>query len=251
MPLPKEFRKYIPGTYVKKRPASSDLAEQYIVEWGKKRYEKKGPSAPQEIIPPTVCFSSRIGVGALEVAELLASKTVYKVVDKEIIEHIAKKGRLSEKTVAIFDERYPGKLNEFLHMAFGEKSFIHSDYTRHLFRTVLAVAGLGPTIILGRGAHFLLPRETVLAVRFIASMDHRFKQFMKISGIEPKDLKKKLEQLDREQDDFWKKVYGRTWHDTKYFDLMINFDLFPDPQWAAELVALAFRKKFGVEMENV
>ena len=251
MTLDKKSVKHTPVTYIKRGIAASDLAEQYILEWEKKLSETKKAHKKQGMIPPTICFSRRIGVGALEVADLLAAKTRYRVFDKRIIEFMAKECKLSEKTVAVFDEHYPGKLNEFLSMAFGEKSFIQSDYSRCLFRVVLAIAGLGPAIFVGRGAHLLLPRDRVLSFRFTASMNHRSERAMKLLNIKKEDIRKKLEQFDKEQNNFCLKVYGKSWDDTEHFDLMINFDRFSDPQWACEIVELAFRQRFGIDIKNV
>ena len=65
---------YVPGTYAKKRPEAVKVAAQYAREWEARRHkllQKKG--LPTEI-PPCICFSRKIGVGALEVADILARK---------------------------------------------------------------------------------------------------------------------------------------------------------------------------------
>jgi len=238
--------KYLPGTYVKTRPDAAELAENYIREWEEKRLEVK-KEQPSPEMPPTICFSRKIGVGALEIADILAEKTGYQVVDREILEHIANQAKLSEKTVALFDERYPGEIGELLSLAFREKAFIKSDYTRHLFSTILSIAGLGPTIFVGRGVHMLLPRERVLAVRFIASKEHRIKRLAEIMDIDEKEVEAKIDEMDREQKDFFKKVYGKKDASAYEFDLVINCDFITDPKWAAEIVAHAFKEKFGPE----
>ena len=51
---------------------------------------------PSEI-PPAICFSRKIGGGALEIADLLAEKINYRVVDRELLEHIAQDKDLSSK----------------------------------------------------------------------------------------------------------------------------------------------------------
>ena len=238
--------KYVPGTYVKTRPDAAELAENYIREWEDKRLEVM-KEQPRPEMPPTICFSRKMGVGALEIADILAEKTGYRVVDREILEHIANRAKLSEKTVALFDERYPGEIGELLSLAFREKAFIKSDYTRHLFRTIFSIAGLGPTIFVGRGVHMLLPRERVLAVRLIASREQRVKRLSEIMGADEKEVEKKLEEMDREQRDFFKKIYEKKDASPYEFDLVINCDYICDPKWVAEIVELAFRKKFGSE----
>ncbi|MDY7038288.1 MAG: cytidylate kinase family protein, partial [Thermodesulfobacteriota bacterium] len=113
--------KYVPGTYAKSRPGAAELADRCIREWDRRRLETKEKVSSDEM-PPTICFSRKIGVGALEIADILAEKIGYMVIDREILEHIAREAKLGERTVQLFDERYPGEIREFLSMAFGEKS---------------------------------------------------------------------------------------------------------------------------------
>ena len=240
--------KYLPGMYWEKRLRVGDRAGQYIREWEKERIEKKKTETAR--LSPSICFSRNIGVGALEIADILAAKIGYRVVDRELLEHITSKTDLNEKTIALFDERYPGKLDEFLSFLLGKKSFISSDYTRQLFRAVLSIDGLGPTLFLGRGAHLILPRERVLAVRFISSEEHRIKRLARILEVKEKDAEKELGQIDKEQRDFFKKVFDRKDASPYEFDMVINCDYIKEPQWAAEIVRQAFEKKFASEIRE-
>ena len=245
---------YVPGIYAKKRAGSAELADRFIKEWDKRWVQTRKPEGPHTFAP-VICFSRKIGVGALEVADILAEKRGYHVIDREIIEHIADQAKLSESTVSFFDERYPGLLGEFLAMAFGEKSFIESDYSRNLFKVVYSIAGLqarfGTTIFVGRGIHLLLPRERVLAVRMISSMEHRVKRLAGMLGVNIEEAINKLEQIDKEQRDFFKRVYGKKDASPYEFDLIINFDYFTEPKWIAEIVDKAFQIKFKDEMPEV
>jgi cytidylate kinase len=233
---------YIPGAYTPSRASAKELADRYIREWDERRIKAKKP-LPKKA--PAICFSRKIGVGALEIADILSEKIGYRVVDREILEHIAGQADLSEKTVELFDERYRGKLNEFLALAFGEKSFIESDYSRNLFGAVYAISGLDPTIFVGRGVHLLLPMEETLSVRFICAREKRGQRVAKILKVSEKEAYRKLDQRDKEQRDFFKKVYGKRDASPYEFDLVINCDRIPHPQGAAEIVASALKEKFG------
>jgi cytidylate kinase len=240
--------RYVPGTYKTKRSGAGELADRYIREWDEKRHRAAKIEEKAEI-PVSICFSRKIGVGALEVAVILAKEIGYRLVDREILEHIAGEAKLSEKTVRLFDERYPGRLKEFLSFAFGPKAFIESDYARRLFRAVVSIAGLGPTIFVGRGVHLLLPRDRVLAVRFICSKEHRIKRVARILGTGEKEAEVELDRVDREQKDFFKKVYRKKDASPYEFDLVINYDHISNPQWAAEIVAVALKQKFEFRTE--
>jgi cytidylate kinase len=239
--------KYIPGMYEKKRPTGSQLADKYFRDLDQKWIEKKKKEKRPAIFP-TICFSRKIGVGALEIADILAKKINYNVVDRGLLMHIAQEAKLSEKTVSYFDERYPGVLNEFVKLLFGEKSFIKSDYSRHLANVVLSIAGLEPTIFVGRGTHLILPRDRVLAVRCICSDEHRIKRLSRILNVEKKEAASKLPQLDKEQSEFFKKIFDKKMAVPYEFDLVINCDYIKNTRDAAEIVELAFKKKFAEEL---
>lgn len=236
--------KFVPGTYVKTRPSAAQMADQYVSEWEEKRLKKKDAEALTKM-PPSICFSRKIGVGALEIADILAEEIGYRVVDRELLEIISQQAKLSEKTVTVFDERYPGKMSEFLYLAFGEKAFIKSDYARQLFRAVYAISALQPTIFVGRGTHLLLTRENLMAVRLICSRETRVKRLAGILKADEAEVDGQIDQIDKEQADFFRKVYGKKDASAYEFDLVINCDYIKEPGWAASIIKEALLKRFG------
>ena len=104
-----------------------------------------------------------------------------------------------------------------------------------------------PTIFVGRGAHLLLPRDRTLAVRCICSRENRVKRLAWILKVEEGEVDGKLDQIDREQAEFFKRVYGKKDAAPYEFDLVINCDYITKPQWAAAIVKQAFIEKFGPE----
>jgi hypothetical protein len=236
--------RHVPGTYVKQKPDAAEMAHQLISRLERERFEERKEKVPREM-PATICFSRKIGVGARDIADILAKRIGYRVFDREIVEHIANEGRLSEKTVTIFDERYPGRLNEFLSMAFGEKAFVRSDYARQLLSALFSMAFLSPAIFVGRGAHLVLPRERTLAVWFIGSKAYRATRMAALLNIQEKEAEGRLDQIDKEQRDFFNRVFGIKEVSADQFDLVINCDYFQDPESAADIVQNAFQIKFG------
>lgn len=235
---------YLPGTYVQKRPGAAQMAHQYIREWEQKRLKTKERRSFSAEMAPAICFSRKIGVGALEVADILAKKIKFRVADREILETIANDKKVAAKTVAFFDECYPGKMVELTKMLFGEKSFIMSDYLRNIISAIFAMAEMGSTIFVGRGAHLFLPRNRVMAVRFVCSDEHRLTRFSQILNVDAKQAAAILKKKDKEQREFFKKAFGRKEASPYEFDLVINFDYIKSPAAAAAVVATAFKQKF-------
>ena len=184
--------KYRPGDYGATRPDPVLFTDRCIKEWTDRKTARDREKDALFGLPPSICLSRKLGVGALEVADLLAAKTGFRVADREILDLMAKQANLRERTVELFDEKYPGKMNDFLAYVFGEKSFTESDYTKHLFKAVLSMAGLGSTIFVGRGTHLILPRDRVLAVRFICSDQTRIKRLARVLKIGEEEVAKAL-----------------------------------------------------------
>ncbi|MFV9645910.1 MAG: AAA family ATPase, partial [Desulfobacterales bacterium] len=180
-----------------------------------------------------------------------AEKIGCRVIDREILEYIANEGRLGREAVALFDESYPGKLGEFLSMLVDKKAFIESDYSRRLIKTIILIANFEHTIFVGRGTHLVLPRERVLAVRFVCSREYRMKRLAEVLNVPGGDVGKKLDELDKDQNAFFKKVYGKKDALAYEFDMMIDLDYIRQPKSAANIVAQAFKEKFGAEAEKI
>ncbi len=237
---------YRPGFYGKKRQSPDQWVDNYFKKWAQKEARKKQDTAKPKHYR-SICFSRQIGVGALEIADLLAQTIHYRVVDREIMEHMAEDANLAVKLIELFDERYPGRISEWLAMITREKTFIKSDYARQLAKTVTALASSEPTIFVGRGTHFILPRDLVLSVRIICSRKYRIDRLADLLGIDEPEAEKHLDRCDREQEQFFKTVFQKEETSFDGFDLVINRDYFKDAVHVAKIVACAFEQKFGSE----
>ena len=240
----KSGAQYIPGFYGQTRPNKMDLVDSHFAEWEKSRRESQ--KRKDKVLPPCICISRKIGVGALEIADIIHNKTGFWVVDREIISAIAESADLSEKTVKIFDERYPGGVENFVSMLFRQKSFVQSDYLSQMAKAVNAISANGPIIFVGRGAHLVLPRERVLAVRLISSDEYRIKRLGGILSFDEseKGIRKNLSSVDKEQAQYFQKNFNKKTADPYEFDLVINRDFFGSAANAAGLIENAFNYKF-------
>ncbi|RZB38506.1 MAG: hypothetical protein SRB2_00254 [Desulfobacteraceae bacterium Eth-SRB2] len=240
---------YFPGIYAHKKPGAAELADRYVRKWNKEQKKMETEDIQPSKLLPIICLSRIIGVGAVEIADILAKKIGYRVVDRQILEHITNEIRLSNITTASFDRRYPEKISEYLSRLFNEKPFPDNEYNRHLFATMFAIAGLGPTIFIGWGTHLVLPRNRVMGVRLVCSKEYRTKRWATLLKVGEQEIQKKLEELNLKQSYFYKKVYNLEKVSSQEFDLIINCDYVKEPEWAAEIILVNFKKKFASEIQ--
>jgi cytidylate kinase len=198
-------------------------------------------------IHPAICFSRNIGVGALALAEILGEKLELRVVDREIIDHIGKTTQLSSKSIATFDERYPGKLKELMCKILGDREFDMTEYARHLFYVAFFLSHLESTIFVGRGIHLMLPRKRIFAVRCVSSMHRRVDNLSKSLDIGKKKAERILEQADKEQREFFLKTHGMDMAHAAEFDMVLNLDCIDNLKIAADAIATLFYAKFPIK----
>lgn len=245
MTAPLQNKMYTPGYYGKKRRGSADWTNGYIKKWNKDEADKKKDMKKPSAIY-SICLSRQIGVGALEIADTLSEIIDYRVVDREILEHMSQDTHLTEKLIEFYDERYPGKMSELFSMLISEKTFIKSDYARQLVKTITALANTEPTIFVGRGTHLILPRNTALSVRLICSREYRVDRIANMMDISKSEAQRQLDAIDIEQGEFFKAVFGNKGTTPDEFDLVINRDYIKGSLQAAQIVTTAFEQKFGL-----
>jgi cytidylate kinase len=75
-------------------------------------------------------------------------------------------------------------------------------------------------------------------------MEFRIRRVADILGVSEDAAKKELDEADKEQRRFFKKVFGKKDAPPDEFDLIINCDFLHQPTWAADVIHQAFVSKF-------
>jgi cytidylate kinase len=130
---------------------------------------------PAPILPlaPSIAISREVGARGTDIARRLAAKLGWTVYDNEVLGYSAQdpfayEGLLAElpaEAGAWIDERM-----RWLH----EHGLAANDPTfERVSRLILAIGAKGEALFVGRGAGFLLPRETTLHVRLTAPLADR------------------------------------------------------------------------------
>ena len=81
-------------------------------------------------------------------------------------------------------------------------------------------------VIVGRGANFILPRQSCLRVRLIASLERRIDNVSTIFEVEPKVAKRRILRRDGKRKAFVKHYFHKDITDSQHYDLVLNMDQF-------------------------
>jgi len=196
------------------------LVDEQLSKWHTKRIAAAKETA-EEKPKPVLAMSIDPGSGGVEIAKRLAPLLGMDILGSEIIQWIAESARMSEKVVGTLDEKETSKLNSWLDSLFGEH-FSPDDYFLHLTRVVGTVGKHGNAILLGRGAQYILPRETTFRVRIIAPLDIRIEKAMKTTGQSRQDAEEFVLKMENARRSFVRQYFQRDVTDPLSYDLVVN-----------------------------
>ena len=135
------------------------------------------------------------------------------------------------------DENSQGVVDALISDLFGQ---VAKHTYLHLLPKAIFVIAQNDAVIIGRGAHLLLPHS--FRVRIKASFETRVKNMMTFEHLDRKAAEQRIKENDRQRDAFMKdlakKLNIKNYHDE--FDLGINTDRF-DIAEATEIIVHAFR----------
>ena len=123
---------------------------------------KKGKAATP--IKPLVTISRQLGAGGEKTAVLLAQRLGVGLFDKELLKQIVKEAKGDKHLLEQLDERVTSLVDNLVHAFFSKKSTNKDTYFRYMAKVILNIGPAGGVIV-GRGAHILLPEGRVLRVR--------------------------------------------------------------------------------------
>ncbi|MFO0908267.1 MAG: cytidylate kinase-like family protein [Isosphaeraceae bacterium] len=171
-----------------------------------------------------VCISREAGAGAGSIARLVGTRLGWRVYDHEILEAIAQRMEMPTDEVRAFDELAPSVVQDWILPLREEHYAPQEAYLDHLAKLVAAIARSGESVIVGRGAGFMLPREETLMVRVVAPLRARADRLAERMGVSFRTARRAAQDLDRRRTHFERTMYRVDSNDPHNYDLVLDSD---------------------------
>jgi cytidylate kinase len=180
-----------------------------------------------------VTISREYGAGGGRLAEALAARLGWQLLDRTIVEQVAASAHVDPELVTRYDERPDTWLHTLAKNVFSYGALEGINVPPEMVdaeslaartrRVVEQAAAMGDCIIVGRGSQCALAgRPGVLHVFVFAPAEERIRRARErgLTGDLPA-----LIAVDRERSDFTRTLYGRDWRDPQLYHLMLNSTL--------------------------
>ncbi|MEX0642140.1 MAG: cytidylate kinase-like family protein [Pirellulales bacterium] len=208
----------------------SEVAERQMRNWAltlqtQQRLAEEGEVVPvPQLIRPYLAISREAGVDAGDLAQEVAAKCGWKVLDRELLDFMAEHDHLSRLALEFVDERAVSWFHEMFGKWLDEQLVSQAEYVARLGRLVLLAAQHESTIFVGRGAQFMLPRDRGLAIRIIAPQKDRIRHVMKKRQCSERDAKKFVDETDHGRAQFVQRYFHRDVTDPHQYDVVVNLE---------------------------
>ena len=218
------------------------LVDEQLSKWRTQRSAHEKAMA-EEKPKPVLTMSIDPGSGGVEIAKRLAPLLGMDLLGSEIIQRIAESAEKSEEAVHSLDEKETSKLNSWLTSLFASQHLTPDEYLRHLTRVIGTVGKLGNAILMGRGAQYILPRETTFRVRIIAPLDVRIEKASRTTGTTRKDAEDFVLKMEYDRRSFVEQYFHRDVTNPLDYDLVVNTENLSIDA-AVSIIQTAIKAKF-------
>ena len=164
---------------------------------------------------PIITISRQMGTGAYKIAQDVAKKLRYTLVDGQKIAEVAAKYGLKQEVLERVDEKPP------VYRTVDDRLQAANLNTIELI--LLDFARKGNVVIYGRGGQDLLQgMGNVLRLRFVAPFEDRVEHFAEREWIDPDLARELIRKCDHQRGGFIHFYFNRDWNDPLGYDLHFN-----------------------------
>lgn len=192
---------------------------------------------------PMITISRQRGSGGTLIAERLAQRFNYTLLDRDIIDRICATSGYKRRIVESLDEHSRSQMEMLFESILTGKSIDLGDYARHLLEIIFSVSRLGGVIVVGRAANFIIGGSRGFHLRVIASPATRIANLIEREKLTTDQARHEVESTDRQRVEFVRQLVGKSIDDPAHYDLVLNMD-WVSLETAVNLIANAAMDKF-------
>lgn len=200
------------------RRSIEKIVDDQVLQWNRFKSEVKDVRGAISVIT----ISRESGSGGTVLAEKLAKELDFDLFHRDIIQDMAESAKISTRIVETLDEKGLSVLEDSIAAMIRDRHLWPDQFLRHLMKVVGTIGKHGRAVIVGRGAHFILPQDENLKVRVIAPLAMRIRNVAHELDIAESEAQKIILKKDSDRRSFSRKYFYADVTDPQNYDMVIN-----------------------------
>ncbi|MFC1852447.1 AAA family ATPase [candidate division CSSED10-310 bacterium] len=234
------------------RKSVQKIVDEQIQQWiaSVSQFEKKKlpEEKPKQPFFPSIAISRQRGSGGWLIGKKVAEVLDFKLFDSTILNEVAKDLKISRKVLDTVDEQVVTKMELWINRLFRNKFIEPSDFQHHLVQAVLSIAEHGRSVLIGRGAHAIIPAEKSFRIRFVAPLEIRVSNISRELNLTEDEARLDVIQKSRDRDVFLKQNFDINVNDAQNFDIVINTEYFTIED-VTRLISDTYQRRYNYSID--
>ncbi len=210
------------------------------------RAEDPPSKAHPAALGPFVTISRQAGSGGSAIARRLSDDLGWSMLDRELVENLARALELDPRRLELVDETRTDWLRDTIFNLLDSRLVLQDSFVALLGRVMMLAARRGRVILVGRAGHLLLPDSGGLRVRIVAPRSWRVRRYAESEGLDEVAAAKRVDDLDAAREEFVRRHFRVGPADLPVFDLVLDAASLGEAG-AASLIRRALEFKLGSE----
>ncbi|MCA9102813.1 MAG: cytidylate kinase-like family protein [Pirellulales bacterium] len=198
----------------------------------------------KELVGPFITISREAGAGAGVIAERLAERLGWDVLDRQVLSYMADHFDRPQHMLHVVDETAAHWIHDVLRCWFDPKRVTHQKYVTNLGKFVTLAGCHGKVIFVGRGAQFILPAGRGVTIRAVASRAFRVAEMAQRHDVPRAAAEKLVDEIDKGRRDFIRRHFHRDPDDPHLYDLVVNTETL-GVDTTVDLIEKVCRERYG------
>lgn len=195
---------------------------------------------------PAVAISRQAGAGGSSLASLVGRRLGWQVLDRDLLAGLSEELSLDRELLRLVDETRLSWFGESVFNLIEPHVLSQDEYLARLVRLVFLALAERPAVVVGRGAHAFLPRETTVAVRVVADEADRISHIASLRSLDQRAARRWVEETDSARAAFVRHHFGMNIAALEAYDLVVNTSRMHVDQAAGLVAWLCRMRAFAV-----
>jgi hypothetical protein len=169
--------------------------------------ESSVPSDLDVPLAPSIAISREVGARGGDIARRIGAKCGWTVYDSEVLGYSAQAPNAYESLLADLPATAGPWIEARMRLLYDRGVLADDPTFEQVSRLILALGAKGEAIFVGRGAGFILPRNSTLHVRLTASLSDRVSYMSQLLRLPHDEAKRLVETRESERTEFLAKCF--------------------------------------------
>ena len=203
------------------------------------RHPAPAPDGPEGL---AIAISREVGARGSSIAKRTARKLGWQVFTQEHLEYLCANDTARDQLLSDDSSHVHDWIENQLERLRTESSTVAEPEMGPLPRVLMTIAARGKAVVVGRGAGYLLPRESTLHVRIVAPLEDRVGFMAQALRLSQEEAEIAVRQREEQRSEFLLRHFGRSFLNATDYDLVLNSRRLGE-EVCADLIAVALRSK--------